>query len=303
LYRTAIILLNWNSYYHTSNCIRSLKESQGESFDIIVVDNGSNDGSVQQIRYNFPDVILLGFEYNLGFAGGNNRGFEYALKNGYEYIMMLNNDVFVQRHFLYHLITYMDFHPEVGAIQPKIYFNSDRTKIWNGGSKYSSFLGWTYSKRYMRPEGKNQQLLHEVDWITGCALLLRASVLKDVGLLNEKYFIYYEDVDLSFRIKNFGYKLMFHPNSIIYHIAGESNKLKKKGPEGYANPVVHYLNFRNHLWFLRSWTKWYFWPSVLITYFSYSFAVMTYFVLRFRWKKLFAVSKGISDGLFKSYTS
>ncbi len=301
--RTAIILLNWNSYEHTANCIQSLHACQGEGFDIIVVDNGSQDGSMQEIRDNFPEVILLSFEKNLGFAGGNNSGFEYALEHQYEYIMMLNNDVFVEPTFVFHLLNYMDYHPEVGAIQPKIFFNDDRSKIWNGGSKYASFFGWTYSNKYMQKEGELQKAVHEVDWITGCALLVRSSVLKQTGLLNEHFFIYYEDVDLSFRIKKAGYKLIFHPDSIIYHIAGMSNKSKKKGPEGYANPIVHYLNFRNHLWFLRTWTKWYQWPTTILTYFAYSLAVMAYFVLRLRWKKLAAVGRGISDGLYKSYTS
>ena len=301
--RTAIILLNWNSYEHTANCIQSLQKCVGEGFDIIVVDNGSQDGSIQKLQQEFDQVFFLTYAINHGFAGGNNRGFQYALGKNYEYVMMLNNDVFVEPSFMHHLINYMDFHPEAGAIQPKIFFNNDRTKVWNGGSRFASWLGWAYSKNYMRGEGNLQKTLHEVDWITGCALLVRSSILKEIGLLNENFFIYYEDVDLSFRIKHAGYKLMFHPDAVIYHIAGMSHKAKKKGPEGYANPIVHYLNFRNHLWLLRTWTKWYQWPTTLIAYFSYSLAVMTYFVLRFRWKKLAAVGRGISDGFFKSYTS
>ena len=301
--RTAIILLNWNSYEHTFNCIKSLNNFESGRFDIIVVDNGSEDGSLQKLQHEFDDVIFLANDRNMGFAGGNNRGFDYAIEKKYEYVMMLNNDVFVDHHFLFHLLNYMGLHSEVGAIQPKIFFNNDRTKVWNGGSRYASFFGWTYSRNYMRKEGRMQKTLHEVDWITGCALLTRTSILKEVGLLNEKFFIYYEDVDLSFRIKKAGYKLIFHPDSVIYHIAGMSNKSKKKGPEGYANSIVHYLNFRNHLWLLRTWTRWYEWPTTLITYLAYSFAVMAYFALRFRWKKLAAVVRGITDGFFKSYTS
>ena len=301
--RIAIILLNWNSYEHTSNCIKSLLECKGQGFDVIIVDNGSADASGAQLKKDFPHIILLQQSENLGFAGGNNRGFEYALSNGYEYAMMLNNDVFVEPSFVFHLTNYMDYHPEIGAIQPKIFFHTKRNKVWNGGSRFASFFGWTYSKNYMRNEGPIQHTLHEVDWITGCAMMVRTSILKEIGLLNENYFIYYEDVDLSFRIRKAGFKMIFHPDAVIYHIAGMSNKSKKKGPEGYANPIVHYLNFRNHLWFLRTWTKWYEWPTTLLTYFAYSLAVMTYFALRLRRKKLAATCRGISDGFFKSYTS
>jgi GT2 family glycosyltransferase len=301
-HRTAIILLNWNSFEFTNDCLLSLRKTEGEGFDVIVVDNGSTDDSGAKLKETFPEIILLQQDSNLGFAEGNNKGFEYALQHGYEYAMMLNNDVFVHPIFLQHLINHMDLHPTIGAIQPKIYFNNDRTKIWNGGSKFASFFGWTYSRNYMRKEGSWQYKLHEVDWITGCAFLVRTSVLKEVGLLNKNYFIYFEDVDLSFRIRKAGYQLIFHPDSIIYHIAGMANTSKKKGPEGYTNPFVYYLSFRNHLWMLRAWTKWFQWPTTLITYFSYSLAVMAYFAARMRWKKLAAVGRGISDGFFKSYT-
>jgi len=301
--RIAVILLNWNSYEHTCNCIQSLEQCVGEAFDIIIIDNGSQDGSIQKLEEEFKKVIFIKHDRNLGFAGGNNRGFEFAIEKNYEYVMMLNNDVFVQPSFLTYLINYIDYHPEVGAIQPKIFFNKDRTKIWNGGSRYASFFGCVYSKNYLRKEGQLQQTLHEVDWITGCAFLVCTSVLKEIGLLNEKFFIYYEDVDLSFRIKQAGYKLIFHPDSVIFHIAGMSHKAKKKGPEGYANPIVHYLNFRNHMWLLRTWTKWYQWPTTLIAYFTYSLSIMIYFALRLRRKKLVAVGRGIFDGFFKSYTS
>ena len=191
----------------------------------------------------------------------------------------------------------MEAHPETGAIQPKIFFNHDRKKIWNGGSYFLSWLGWTYSKRYMRSAGALQSQFQQVDWITGCAFLTKTSILKEVGLLEEAFFIYYEDVDLSFRIRSKGYPLLFHPESIIYHIAGSSNKAKVKGKEGYSSPIVHYLNSRNHIWFLKKWTKWYQWPSTLLILFLYYLSIMFYFALRWRTTKLKSVLRGILDGM------
>jgi len=133
-HRTAIILLNWNSFEFTNDCLLSLRKTEGEGFDVIVVDNGSTDDSGAKLKETFPEIILLQQDSNLGFAEGNNKGFEYALQHGYEYAMMLNNDVFVHPIFLQHLINHMDLHPTIGAIQPKIYFNNDRTEIWNGGT-------------------------------------------------------------------------------------------------------------------------------------------------------------------------
>ena len=297
--KVGIILLNWNSYDHSSNCIQSLQQCDYPNFEIIVVDNGSMDGSGNLLNANFPHINLIASATNEGFAAGNNRGFEYAIQHDFPYAMMLNNDVFVEPDFLSKLVEYMESHPSVGAIQPKIFFNHDRAKVWNGGSYYLPWLGWPYSKRYQRKAGTLQSQFQVVDWITGCAFLTKTSILKEVGLLNEAFFIYYEDADLSFRIRSKGYQLLFHPQSVIYHIAGSSNKTKVKGKEGYASPFVHYLNSRNHIWFLKIWTKWYQWPTTFLTLFSYYLSNMLYFALRRRIGKLKSLLRGISHG-FKS---
>jgi len=297
--KVGIILLNWNSYDHSFNCIQSLQQCDYPNFEIIVVDNGSMDGSGNLLKANFPSIHLIASVTNEGFAAGNNRGFEYAIQHDFPYAMMLNNDVFVEPDFLTKLVDYMGGHPSVGAIQPKIFFNHDRTKIWNGGSYYLPWLGWHYSKRYQRKAGTLQSQFQAVDWITGCAFLTKTSILKEVGLLKEAFFIYYEDADLSFRIRSKGYQLLFHPQSVIYHIAGSSNKTKIKGKEGYTSPFVHYLNSRNHIWFLKTWTKWYQWPTTFFTLFSYYLSIMLYFAFRWRIGKLKSLLRGIFHG-FKS---
>ena len=296
--RIAVILLNWNSYQHTANCIQSLKQSTPQDFDIILVDNGSADQSGSNLHQQFPFVKYIQSEDNKGFAGGNNLGFNYAIEHQYEYVLMLNNDVFVEPDFLDKLVNYMDAHPEVGAIQPKIFFNDNREKVWNGGSYFLSWFGWTYSKNYMRRESSPQKQFQEVDWITGCALLTRTDIIKEIGFLNDHFFMYYEDVDFSFRIKSAGYKLIFHPNSIIYHIAGGASKNLKKDKEGFVNPYMQYLNTRNHIWVLKSWTSWYKWPSTLLTLIGINLLVMLYFILRRRWQKLSFTAKGFYHGFF-----
>jgi len=295
--KVAVILLNWNSFDHSSNCIQSLQLCDYPNFEIILVDNGSMDGSGNLLKAKFPEIILIASPTNEGFAAGNNRGFSYAIENQFTYAMMLNNDVFVEPDFISKLIQYMETHPDTGAIQPKIFFNHDRKKIWNGGSYFLSWLGWTYSKRYMRKAGVLQSQFQQVDWITGCAFLTKTSILKEVGLLKEAFFIYYEDVDLSFRIRSKGYELIYHPDSIIYHIAGSSNKAKVKGKEGFSSPFVHYLNSRNHIWFLKMWTKWYQWPSTLVILFLYYLSIMFYFAFRWRINKLKSLLRGILDGM------
>ena len=294
--KVGVILLNWNSFNHTSNCIQSLQLCDYPNFEIIVVDNGSEDGSGKLLKNTYPKISLIASPTNEGFAAGNNRGFEYASQQQYPYAMMLNNDVFVEPDFLSKLVQYMETHPKVGAIQPKIFFNHDRKKIWNGGSYFLPWLGWTYAKRYQRKAGELQNQFQQVDWITGCAFLTKTAILKETGLLKEAFFIYYEDADLSFRISSKGYQLIFHPQSVIYHIAGSSNIVKVKSKEGYVKPIVHYLNSRNHIWFLKTWTKWYQWPSTLLTLILYYLSNMLYFAIRWRIGKLKSLLRGIYDG-------
>lgn len=297
--KVAIVLVNWNSFDLTNDCIISLQAIDYQNKDIIVVDNGSNDQSGDRLKSAHPEIILLQSTTNTGFTGGNNIGLQYSLNKDYTYSMLLNNDTFVEPDFLSHLVKYMDEHPETGAIQPRIFFNHNRSLIWNAGSAYNRFWGYTYTLGYNKPSSPEAEKIREPDWITGCALLTRNDILKKTGLLSDKFFIYYEDVDLSFRIKNAGHQLIYYPKSIIYHIAGMANKNKIKGKEGYINPIVHYLNIRNNIWLLKKHTPWYFIPSVFIFNFFRKLAIIFYFAVRLRFKKLFAVLRGIKDGLMQ----
>ena len=300
--KVAIILINWNSFHLTNDCIKSLGQIEYPNTDIIVVDNGSADGSGDKLKSENEKIILIKSEMNTGFTGGNNLGLRYSLENGYTYSMLLNNDTFVEPDFLGPLVDFLNTHPEVGAIQPRIFFHHDRKLIWNGGSGYNKLLGYTYTRGYNKPSNPKDEIIRTVDWITGCAFLTRNNILRETGLLTEKFFIYYEDVDLSFRIKALGYKLVYHPLSIVYHIAGMANKNKAIGREGQLNPIVHYLSSRNRIWLLKKYTPWYLFPGVFLYNCLRNTGIIIYFALRFRFKKLVAVLNGIKDGLLQPLT-
>ena len=201
--KLAIILVNWNSFELTKDSLDSLQQTTYTNYDCIVVDNGSVDRSGHELKIQFPNIILIESEINKGFTGGNNLGIDYALQNGYDYIMMLNNDVAVESNFLEPLIARLDQNPSVGAVQPLIYFHHDRNLIWNAGSRYLSWIGVPLTLMYFRKDPLRKQSMQQkkIDWITGCAFMMRSEILKKTGTLKERYFIYFEDVDLSFRIK------------------------------------------------------------------------------------------------------
>lgn len=297
--KLAIVLVNWNSFELTRDTLHSVAATSYKNYDCIVVDNGSSDDSASQLAQYFPSLIILKSGENKGFTGGNNLGMQYALDNAYEYIMLLNNDVFVEPHCLEPLLDAMDANKQLGAVQPLIYFAHDRNIIWNAGSTYNAFLGICRTPNYNQKDAHHAQMqLHKkIDWITGCAFMIRSAVLKKTGLLKEKYFIYYEDVDLSFNIKAAGYELGYIPASVIYHIAGMSQKTKQKGKEGFVNAKVHYLNARNRIWFLKEHTPIWAIPTVVVFQAFYFFSIGFYFIFRARWNKWLAWQKGIWEGL------
>ncbi|WP_162341346.1 glycosyltransferase family 2 protein [Cyclobacterium salsum] len=287
----AIIILNWNGWDFTCACLKSLERSGFSAEAIIVVDNGSDDGSDRKIKKQFPRVQLILHPVNAGFTGGNNLGIKAALDQGYAYIMLLNNDTEVGADFWKPLLEEMQGHPETAAVQPLIYFLHPKSKIWNAGGKYQSWLGMAQTIHH--PYSNDP---YPTDWITGCAILVRASVLEKIGLLDEHYFAYFEDVDWSLRMRKEGYTLKVVPKSIIFHEAGAASKSKQEGEEGFLNPKVHFLNVRNQLFQLRKYSRvpgnWLAWPFHFLKFGFY----LVYFTLKGRKSKRKAVIEGIIAG-------
>lgn len=294
----AIILVNWNGYTHTKNCLRSLRKITYRNYKAIVVDNGSSDGSDDLLEKEFEEIKLIRSAENLGFTGGNNIGIQYASENGYAYLMLLNNDTEVEPDFLTFLIERMEADDKVGAIQPKFYFLLNKDVIWNAGGIFYPFIGLTYTVGSGKENKRAYDQYREIDWITGCGFLVRADIVRKIGGLSDKFFAYYEDVDWSFRIRELGYRLFIEPKSIVYHEAGASHKAKVKGKEGHLKPIVHYLNARNHVWLLRKYTPWYYIGSACLYSAAKYSAYLSYFLVRKRFEKFKFTFRGLKDGLF-----
>ena len=295
--KVALILINWNSYDYTDQCICSIKGISYPYYDIIVVDNDSMDDSGKRLKVTHPEIILIEAGSNLGFAGGNNLGMRYATDNGYPFIALLNNDTLVTEDFLTSLVRYLREHPETGAVQPRIFFEHDRSLLWNGGSYYHRWVGFTYSARFNKTSNSTTEKTRVADWLTGCCIVTRAEVIKKAGLLDERFFMYYEDVDYSFRIRKAGYNLVYVPESVIFHVAGGSGRLKKKSREGNVHPAIYYYSLRNKIWFLKRYTRFYEWPGVFVANALFYSLTLFYFLFRWRMVKLKAAIKAIFAGI------
>ena len=292
----AVILVNWKKYNLTSNCIDSLNKSNYKNFKIILVDNEYSEKSLIDLRNKHKELIVFKEKNNLGFAGGNNIGIRYALENDYDYIMLLNNDTEVKENFILPLVERMEKNLFLAAVQPLILNFSNKSIIWNAGGKLNKFLGLTSTR--LNNNKLNSSIVFDdyTDWISGCCILIKSEILTKVGLLDEKFFNYYEDVDWSLRMKNLGYDLGFVKESIIYHHGSSSSK-NKKNTGGLISSKIHYFNIRNHILLLKKHKNLFnffgivFFQIIKIT--SYIF----YFLIRFRFNKLTMVLKGLKHGL------
>lgn len=214
--RAAVVIPNWNGIQFLEDCLRSLV-GQTHSARIIVVDNGSTDGSQDRVRAHFPELTLLSLPENRGFAGAVNAGIATALDEDVDYVALLNNDALARPDWLERLIATAEEHPEAGVVTSKLLLE-DRLHIDSTGDFYSSW-GWAY------PRGRDELDTGQYDGLeqrevfcgSGGASLLRARMLVEVGLFDEDYFAYLEDQDLGFRAQLTGWKARYEPGAVAYH--------------------------------------------------------------------------------------
>jgi hypothetical protein len=293
---TAILIVNWETYDFTKSCLISLSHCPKGNFQIIVVDNGSADGSGQRLFEEFQSSCTFLFsDSNLGFAGGNNLGLNWAMSRDFDSVLLLNSDTEVNPDFLVVMLDELALNPKLGMIQPMIVFMDNPSKIWSAGGKWIPTLGRakTLGDRALLKDYVVQN--KRLDWATGCCILITRQALEYTGLLNEDYFAYFEDVEWSLRCRDAGFEIGFADKAIIYHAAGGSSK--KKHSEGTLSHRVFYFHVRNQLWLVRQRVKG-LWIILAIGYHLVRFSAWTiYFSARLRFKKLKAVLKGVYEGL------
>ncbi|MBX4205564.1 glycosyltransferase family 2 protein [Candidatus Microgenomates bacterium] len=261
-----VIIVNWNRVKDTLDCLISLDKitTKDLNINLVVVDNGSTDNSVKQIKNYFSKSKLRGFTIevgkNLGFAEGNNIGIEFALANGADYIMLLNNDTYVDKDLIINLVVTLEKDKAIGVVSPKIYFapgfefHKDRYNktdlgkvIWYAGGvvDWNNVYGLTYGVDEV-DQGQFDKLT-ETDFANGACLLIPRNVLEKTKGFDEKFFMYYEDTDLSQRIKKLGYKVVYDPSGIVWHKVSQSS--------GIGSNLNDYFISRNRMIFGMRYAK------------------------------------------------
>lgn len=293
--RVAIVLVNWNGLDFTKACLDSLRKVDFSDFRVFVVDNASQNKEGEVLKSAFPEIELIQSRKNRGFTGGNNLGIRAALDQGFGHVLLLNNDTLVEPDFLKKMMGTMQSDPKLGVVQPMICFLHDRGKIWSAGGKWNSLFCRAVTLGDRKILDGYEIKSTNLDWATGCSLLISKEALEAVGTLDDNFFAYFEDVDWSLRIRKAGFEIALCEFAKIYHEAGASSK--KKGSEGTLSPRVFYFHVRNQFYLIRkhSGGASYF---LAVIYHSFRFfAWMGYFCLRGRFKKLSAVFNGFRDGL------
>jgi N-acetylglucosaminyl-diphospho-decaprenol L-rhamnosyltransferase len=239
----SVVLVCWNNQSYLEPCLRSLYQGGlGRTFEVVVVDNGSTDGSQEMLREQFPEVKIVQNHSNLGLSRATNQGIQVTTGR---YVLLLNNDTLVNRQSLEKLVNFMELTPAAGAVGGKL-LNPDGS-FQGAAARFSSLfqefliatrLGEFLWEGYPSHEDDEQDKV--VDWLSSACLLVRRSVFTQVGLLDEEYFIYGDETDLQFRLKQAGWKVYYLPQATTIHYGGRSMDRWRRRKMVYRGKLLFY---------------------------------------------------------------
>jgi len=294
-----VAILNHNGKNLLAECLDSIAAQTFTSFETVVIDNGSTDGSKDFLAAVYPWVKVLALAENKGFSAAYNVCMRDALERGVEFFLLLNNDTWVGNDFLEELLKVAQGDNRIGAVCPKIYFASDLNKMWYAGGDFNLWLCRPRHRGFREIDRGQFDGTNEVTLATGCAMLVRCSALRTVGLLDEQLWAYLEDVEWSVRFLKSDYKLAFAPKAHVWHYWGETN-VKKLG--GGSEVITQYLNTRNALLLARKHLHWWQTPTHLLSFLVNHVLFFTALRLwRRDFRALLSIYRGIGRGFWLSF--
>ena len=288
--KVSFVLINLNQEEHTRECIKSLQRLSYQNVEIVLVDNASLDDSGVRLHQQFPLIVYIQNEKNLGFAEGNNVGIRSALQRNADYIVLLNNDTIVERDFIQPLVDVASSDNTVGVQCCKIYLFSDLNKLWYAGGVLDVHKAHAWHRGLFEVDDGKYDKIEETGFASGCMMFMPRSVVERVGLLDSSFYIYFEDSDWCMRAQKMGYKILYNPNAKLWH--------KTHVTTGHDSPFYLYFTLRNKILFLHKHSR----PSKWLIHLPY----FIYFYLRqivrmsLKWHSIIgtrAVIAGLFDGL------
>jgi GT2 family glycosyltransferase len=246
--KVAAVVVNYNGKEITLQAVASLLRMTYPNFDLVVLDNASTDGSPEALAAAWPDLHQVRVTVNRGSASGYARGFEWAFANGYDYVLLLNNDIEVEPEMLSELVKLAESAPDVGCVGPKCYFHGDRTRLWSAGGILRFRESITRERGYGELDHGQYDQDAEVDYANGCAILIRRAAAEAAGTWDDLFYICVDDADFCTRVRRHGFRCLYAYKAVLYHMvafttggysAGRNFQLGRSGAlyvRRYAKP-------------------------------------------------------------------
>ncbi|MBC7236933.1 MAG: glycosyltransferase family 2 protein [Chloroflexi bacterium] len=243
-----IIIVSWNTAELLADCLRSIPSGlDGIEAEIIVVDNGSTDGTLDLIAHDFPQIRLLQNHTNVGFARANNQGIgALGERNAPQYVLLLNSDTVAKSGSLRELVRFMEEHPDVGIVGPRLVRPNGKPQPYGFGHDPSLVylinrgIKALLLKRYLHDWSTDQ--VQRVDWVSGACLLIRREALSQIGPLDEGFFMYFEDNDWCLRVRQAGWHVIYYPKVEVVHLGGQSLAKNPLARAAYTQSLLHFYN-------------------------------------------------------------
>ena len=284
-----VILLNYNGSEDTIECVKSIVENEKKiEYEIVVVDNKSTDDSVSKLR-QLSNITFIESNENGGFAKGNNIGIEYSIKQGAEYILLLNNDTVIEKNAISILEDCLDQHKDVGIIGSRIMYFENKNLINYCGGKLNWLKATTIHEGYKKEYIQQKENFKYTEFITGCCMLIRKEVIQKIGYLPEEYFMYYEDTDYCMKAQENGFKLAVCTDSVIYHKVSVSSG-------GENSPFSIKWGNRNRLIFMNKYKKYTKGMITKLVYYATRYMLYIKYILKKESKKAKAIIEGMEAG-------
>ena len=240
-----VIVVSWNTAPLLAGCLRAIPEAAGELIHrIIVVDNGSSDGTAELVARDFPHVRLIRNASNVGFAKGNNQGMREPESQGTRYVLLLNSDTFPDPGSLSSLVKFLDQHVDAGAVGPKLVSGDGIPQAYAFGRDPSpEYLLIRMAKRFFLHRSMHDwatDTIQEVDWVSGACLMVRRQAIDQIGLLDENFFMFFEDNDWCVRMRKQGWKIYFNPWVSVLHYGGQGLAQAPSAYKSYYHSLNHF---------------------------------------------------------------
>ena len=290
--RVWIVPVNFNGLEDTRKCLRSLAALSSPA-SVVVVDNASNEDPTQILKQEFPSVHLIRNPVNAGWSGGNNAGIRFALARGADFVLLLNNDTTVAADLIAPILAAFDAQPRAGIAGPIVTYYDDPALVWSAGGTLRRTLGYTRHAGFRSRHAPDSN--RHSDYVSGCAIAIRCEVFERVGELDERYFHYFEDVEICERARKLGYHSVTVAAASVRHkvsaAAGERGSNRLNRAQAYYFTRNRWLFVRRNMNGAQRWTAL---ASQLGALFPYEMAKA---LLARNWPELRGRAEGIVDGL------